>query len=104
MYIKNLSLKSFRNYEKLNIELSPNLNILYGDNAQGKTNILEAIYIAAIGRSQKAQKDSQIIKMNENEAHIQVFAVKDHLQNRIDVHLKKDTKKGIAVNGIPIKK
>lgn len=104
MYIKNLCLKSFRNYEKLNIELSPNLNILYGDNAQGKTNILEAIYISAMGRSQKAQKDSQIIKMSENEAHIQVFAVKDHSQNRIDVHLKKDTKKGIAVNGIPIKK
>lgn len=104
MYIEKLSLKNFRNYKNLNIDLCPSLNILFGDNAQGKTNILEAVYIAAMGRSQKGQKDSQIIKLNQDEAHIQVFSNKNQLQNRIDVHLKKDSKKGIAVNGIPIKK
>lgn len=104
MYITNLSLQYFRNYENLSIELSPNLNILYGDNAQGKTNILEAIYMCSIGRSQKTQKDKEIIKINEKEAHIQLNVINENLENRIDVHLKKETKKGIAINGIPIKK
>lgn len=104
MYIKSLSLQYFRNYSSLNIDLSPKLNILYGDNAQGKTNILEAIYMCAMGRSQKTQKDKEIIKINEKEAHIQVHVVKDNSENKIDVHLKVEAKKGIAINGIAIKK
>ncbi len=106
MYIKNVSLQYFRNYEKLEMELSPNLNILYGNNAQGKTNILEAIYISAMGRSQRTSREREIIKLDRDDAHIQVFAVNDDEQypNRIDVHLKKDGKKGIALNGITVKK
>lgn len=104
MYIKNLSLQYFRNYSSLNIDLSPKLNILYGDNAQGKTNILEAIYMCAMGRSQKTQKDKEIIKINEKEAHIQAHVVKENSENKIDVHLKLETKKGIAINNIAIKK
>ena len=106
MYIKNISLQYFRNYEKLEMELSPKLNILYGNNAQGKTNILEAIYISAMGRSQRTSREKEIIKLDKDEAHIQVLAVNDDEQypNRIDVHLKKDGKKGVALNSIPVRK
>lgn len=104
MYIKTISLYNFRNYDDLHIELSPKLNIIYGNNAQGKTNILESIYMCAMGRSPKAQKDKEIIKLDKKEAHIRIYASKKGLENKIDVHLKKEAKKGIAVNGIPIKK
>ena len=57
MIIRSLELSNFRNYEKLNINFSPNVTILYGDNAQGKTNILEALYVASTTKSQKGSKD-----------------------------------------------
>jgi len=106
MYIKNISLQYFRNYESLNMEFSPKLNILYGDNAQGKTNILEAVYMSAMGRSQRTSKDKEIIKLDKEEAHIQVFVAEDsgEGENRIDVHLKKNGKKGIAVNSVAVKR
>lgn len=104
MYIRNLSLQYFRNYESLNISFNPKLNILCGDNAQGKTNILEAIYICSVGRSQRTQFDRDIINLNKTESHIQLNVVEQNSENRIDVHLKRNSKKGIAVDGIPLKK
>ena len=62
MYIKSLSLKDFRNISEINIELSEKTNILYGDNGQGKTNILESIYISSMGRSQKTRTENHLIK------------------------------------------
>ena len=56
MFIDSLALKNFRNYENLDIRFSENINILYGDNAQGKTNILEAIYLAATTKSHRSAK------------------------------------------------
>lgn len=104
MYVKKLSLSAFRNLKKLNLELKNGINIFYGDNAQGKTNILESVYMCATGRSQRTRVDNQLICFGENESHIQVFVQKKNITDRIDVHIKKDEKKGIAVNGIPIKK
>ena len=57
MIIRSIELNNFRNYESLNIEFDNNINILYGDNAQGKTNLLEACYYTAISRSYKGSKD-----------------------------------------------
>ena len=56
MYIKSLELKNYRNYESLCINISPGTNILYGDNAQGKTNILEALYLAGTTKSHRGSK------------------------------------------------
>ena len=58
MYIKEISLKDFRNYDNQTINLDKNINIIYGNNAQGKTNILEAIFLCAYGKSFRAKKDS----------------------------------------------
>jgi DNA replication and repair protein RecF len=77
---------------------------LYGDNAQGKTNILEAIYISATTKSHKSSKDRDIIKFGSEEAHIRTYVVKDGLENRVDMHLRKSKTKGIAINGQKIKK
>lgn len=104
MYIKSLSLENFRNYENLNIEFDRGTTILYGDNAQGKTNILEAIYVSATTKSHKSVKDSDIIKFGNEEGHIRTIMNKDDLDYRIDMHLRKSKSKGIAINLERIKK
>ena len=104
MIIKKLELKDYRNYESLNIEFNEGTNILYGDNAQGKTNILEAIYVVATTKSHKASKDMDIINFKKDEAHIRTYLEKDNVQTRIDMHLRKNKTKGIAIDGQKIKK
>ena len=79
-------------------------NILYGDNAQGKTNILEAIYLSATTKSHKGSKDRDIVNFAAEEAHIRTYIEKDGLENRVDMHLRKNKSKGIAINGQKIKK
>ncbi len=104
MLIESLELKNFRNYQNLNIDFDKKTNILYGDNAQGKTNILEAIYLSGTAKSHKGSKDREMIRFHEEEAHVKLMIKKLELSYRIDIHLKKQKPKGIAINGIPIKK
>ena len=104
MYIKSLELKNYRNYNDLSIEFEKGTNILYGNNAQGKTNVLEAIYVASTTKSHRGSKDREIINFDKDEAHIKITVMKKDVPVRIDIHLKKNKSKGIAINGIPIKK
>lgn len=104
MIIESVDLKNYRNYEILNMNFNPQINIIYGDNAQGKTNILEALYVCATSRSHKGSKDREMIQLGSEEAHIKLCVRKNELPYRIDMHLKKNKTKGIAVNGIPIKR
>lgn len=62
MFIKKLKIQNFRNYDIQEIEFNKNINILYGDNAQGKTNILEAIFFSSFGKSFRTSKEKEIIK------------------------------------------
>jgi DNA replication and repair protein RecF len=104
MYIESIQLKNFRNYEFLEMEFDKGTNILYGDNAQGKTNILESVYICGTSKSHKGSKDKELIRFHEEEAHIRMMVKKDALSYKIDMHLKKNKPKGVAINGLPIKK
>ena len=104
MIIKSLKLDHFRNYDSLNIDFMDGTTILYGDNAQGKTNILEAIYVAATSKSHKGSKDKEMIQFNQDEAHINIKIEKNGSDYVVDMHLKKNKLKGIAINKIPIKK
>lgn len=104
MVIKSLELENFRNYNLLKIEFNNGTNILYGDNAQGKTNILEAIYLSSTTKSHKSSKDKEIVNFNFEEAHIRIVIEKDGLEEKIDMHLRKNKTKGIAINNIKIKK
>ena len=72
MYIESISLNNFRNYETLDIEFSDKTNILYGDNAQGKTNVLEAAYVGATTKSHRMARDKDMIRIGEEEAHIRL--------------------------------
>jgi len=104
MIIKSLELSDYRNYGSLNITFDKGTNILFGDNAQGKTNILEAIYICATTKSHKLSKDKEIIKFGKDEAHIRTFIEKDGIETRVDMHLRSSKSKGIAIDGVKIKK
>lgn len=104
MILKSLELANFRNYEELNISFDKGTNILYGDNAQGKTNILEAIYVSATTKSHKGSKDKEIINFYKEEAHIRTYLEKENVETRVDMHLRKNKSKGIAIDGQKIKK
>ena len=104
MIIESLELKNFRNYRELSLPLSPGVNLLYGDNAQGKTNVLEALFFCASAKSHRGSRDREMIRFQEEEAHIRLNLLKREVPYRIDIHLKKDKSKGIAVNGVPIRR
>lgn len=104
MIVTSIDLKNYRNYELMNLEFFEKTNIIYGDNAQGKTNILEALYVAATTKSHRGSKDKEIIRFGEEESHIKMMIKKNDIDYRIDMHIKKDKSKGIAINGVPIRK
>lgn len=104
MIVKSLKLKNFRNYDLLSLEFDDSTNIFYGDNAQGKTNILESVYLAATTKSHRGTKDRDMIQFEKDEAHIEIVVEKNHVPFRIDMHLKKNSPKGIAINKVPIKR
>ncbi len=104
MIIKSLELQDYRNYDSLNLAFDRGTNILFGDNAQGKTNILEAIYVSATTKSHKGSKDRDIVNFHKEEAHIRTFLEKEGVETRVDMHLRKNKSKGIAIDGQKIKK
>ena len=104
MIIKSLELLDYRNYKTLQMEFSEGTNILYGNNAQGKTNILESIYVCATTKSHRGSRDKDMIRFEQEDAHIRMFVEKRGIEHKIDIHLKKNKTKGVAIDGIPIKK
>ncbi len=89
MIIKRLELADFRNYESLDLCFDKGVNILYGNNAQGKTNILEAIYVSATTKSHKSSKDKEMVHFDKEEAHIRTYVEKEGIETRVDMHLRK---------------
>ena len=104
MYIESVQLKKFRNYDSLELDLAQGTNIFYGNNAQGKTNILEALYLCGTTKSHKGSRDKDMIQFGKDESHIRMMVKRDELSYRIDMHLKKNKAKGVAINGLPIRK
>lgn len=104
MVIKSLKLKNYRNYDLLDLRFDPNTNILYGDNAQGKTNILEALYLSGTTKSHRGTKDRDVIQFGYDESHIETTVEKRGVCFQIDMHLKKNSPKGIAIDKVPIRR
>ena len=104
MYITEIFLQGFRNLSQLHIEPSDGINVIYGSNAQGKTNFLESLYFCAMGRSMRGKSDQQLIAFDAQESHIRLLVQTQNRRDKIDVHLKQNEKKGIAVNGLPVKR
>lgn len=98
MYIKKVILENFRNYENQEIELNENINIIYGNNAQGKTNIIESVFLCAFGKSFRAKKDSELIKFDENNCKVEVFYNKVDREGSIKAII--EDKKVFFSNGV----
>lgn len=104
MVIQSIELQDFRNYKHQKVEFDENTNIFYGDNAQGKTNLLEAVYVCGTTKSHKGSRDKELIRFDAEEAHICMHVKKKESLYKIDMHLKRNKAKGVAVNGVPIKR
>lgn len=104
MYVKKLTLTGFRNYKSEEFNFCPGTNILYGNNAQGKTNALEALYLFSIGKSFRTQQDRELIKFDENFTKIYVEFEDRIRTNEIEIAIRKDRKKQIKINEVPITK
>ena len=104
MLVNKIKLKNYRNFENLEINLSEGINIFYGQNAQGKTNFLESIYLCSKGRSHRTHIDKELILFDKEETMVQAIVQNNILKEKIDINLKKNKTKGIAVNGLTLKK
>ncbi len=102
MWIKKIKLYNFRNYKEQDIKLKEDINIFYGENAQGKTNIIESIFLGSMGKSFRAKKDKEMILLNEDNAKIEIEFEKKDRNGKIKIELS--NKKNIYINGIKIKK
>lgn len=104
MYLKKLKLINFRNYKSLELNLNEKLNIFVGNNAQGKTNILEAIYLSAMGKSFRTSKDKELIMFNKKEAYMKVEGKKNYSDVEVEIKLSATKKKLIKVNKLSVAK
>jgi len=104
MHIDSIEVGDFRNYKTAKLEFHNKTNILYGDNAQGKTNILESVFVCGTTKSHKGSKDRELIRIGQEEAHIRMHLTKRNVPHKVDMHLRKSKGKGIAIDGVPIKR
>ena len=103
MKINKINLTNFRNYSKISISLGSGMNIFVGDNAQGKTNILEAITILALTKSHRVGVSPNIIMFHKDKCKINGSIQKDKIITKLNVEITEDTKK-LSVNSTNIKK
>ena len=87
MHVNSLELKNFRNYDMERLEFSPHTNVIYGNNAQGKTNILEAVYLFAHGRSHRAKNDKELIRFGEDFSRIAIQFEDSNRSHNAKMHL-----------------
>ena len=104
MYIKEIELKNFRNYDELHLEFNKNINFIIGNNAQGKTNLLEGIFMSSIGKSFRTSKDTEMIMFDKDFCKINIKAEKELFPIEVEILLKKDQGKFIKVDGVNISK
>ena len=104
MRITSLTVDNFRNHTHSTLQLADGINVLVGPNAQGKTNLLEAIYLACVGRGWRTVRDHEMVQFGQERALVQVVAEKKFGKVEIAIQLGQGTKKSISINRIPIAK
>jgi len=104
LYISRIYLKNFRNYEEESVSLSEKVNIVYGKNAQGKTNLLESIFLCSTGRSHRTAKDYELIREGQHSYSVKIEGVRDDIPFSISIYFEKDGRKNIKINNLKVKK
>lgn len=103
MRVTALNLRHFRNYQALDLSFEKNINIFSGNNAQGKTNLLEAIYIAAVGRSHRTSVDAELISWQQDGANIEINFLRQEVENAVSIRFTRNQNKVVSLNSHPIK-
>ena len=103
MRLDELVLRRFRNYEEAVIAFSPTINLLVGENAQGKTNILEAIYFVCLGSSHRNAEDTDMVAWKEDSAAVELRFISHEMEGLLQVHLFKNRRRQLRLNGQPAK-
>lgn len=104
MYITDIELHNFRNYSDLQLEFHPNVNLILGNNAQGKTNLLESVFVTSMGKSFRTNKDQEMILFGEDFGRVKVHAQKDGYDTSVELVFTKDSKKSAKIDGVKLKK
>ena len=104
MQITQIRLRDFRNYQALSLPLEPGVNVLYGANAQGKTNILEAVYVCCLGRSHRTTHETELIRQGERSAYANVQVERRDGPRSVELLLESNERKRIQVSGVPIRR
>ncbi len=104
MHIDSVALRDFRNYASLHLSLCPDLNVLCGENAQGKTNLLEAIYLCCLGKSHRTSRDVEMIRQGQQTAYAGVNVVRSDGPRHVEVLLSQSEKKRISISGVSIRR
>lgn len=104
MKVKSLSVTNFRNYEKESIVFCDDTNVIYGNNAQGKTNILEGIYLFSHGRSHRTKSDTELIKFGSDFARLHIEFCDAGRDYRAVMQILPNGKKTVKINNVPITK
>jgi len=102
LYIENIRLINFRNYNSLNVKLNKNMNIFIGKNAQGKTNLLESIYLCATGGSFRTNKDRELINFNKKEAYVGANVGLNGSGRFIEIKLDRNGPKRVKINRVEL--
>ncbi len=104
MRATSLTLTDFRNYVGQSVEFTDGLNVLYGENASGKTNMLESIYLCSVLRSPRTTKDKELIRIGASRAKIKLVVEKKYRKHTIDIQIDEAGKKKVAIDGIPVQR
>lgn len=104
MYIKDICFTNYRNYKKLKLSLCDGVNIFTGNNAQGKTNVLEGIYYCSLAKSHRTSKDKELIMWDCESAYVSIDVARIRLDKKIEIKIFKEGKKGAKINGVKVNK
>jgi DNA replication and repair protein RecF len=104
MIVNKLIIKNYRNFKEAEAELNDSLNLFIGENGQGKTNLMESIYIASIGRTFRQNSENELINFNENKSSVEIHLTKNNYKVIIEIRLEKNKKKQVFINGVKLDK
>lgn len=100
MWVRSLQLSHYRNYRELNLSFSPGLNVVHGDNAQGKTNLLESIYLLSTGKSHRTSRDAELIAAGANLLTAKASVMRQTGEMTLELTLGTETRKQLRINGV----
>ncbi|MCH3959501.1 MAG: DNA replication/repair protein RecF [Selenomonas sp.] len=103
MFVRSIYLRNYRNYSELKLDFAPDINVFLGQNAQGKTNIIEAVYYASLGHSHRTHTDTELIRWDQPAGLIQLEFERMGVSSQLEFQFSREKRRRILMNGHPIR-